>query len=161
ARIAAPARLRSREGPRPHAATRDPAATAGRPARRADRARPVEARGTRMIPLGIFLLACAGVYLRAIEAAFGALMGLSLRLVAERTDRPGSLDAYLDDPLLLFIPVRLLLGLVTGAATALFARVIGVDGAHTLGIVVLAILAFIIIAELMLPLLIVGRDPER
>ena len=75
-----------------------------------------------MIPLSVFLLACAAVYLGAIEAAFSALMRLSLRLVAERSDRPGGLGTYLDDPLLLFIPVRLLLGLVTGAATALLAR---------------------------------------
>jgi len=41
-----------------------------------------------MIPLSIFLLACAAVYLGAIEAAFSALMRLSLRLVAERSSRP-------------------------------------------------------------------------
>src|SRR4029077_17067998 len=72
-----------------------------------------------MIPLSVFLLACAAVYLGAIEAAFSALMRLSLRLAAERTNRPGGLGTYLDDPLLLFIPGRLLLGLVTGAAPAL------------------------------------------
>ena len=66
-----------------------------------------------MIPLSIFLLACAAVYLGAIEAAFSALMRLSLRLVAERSGRPDGLGEYLDDPLLLFLPVRLLLGLVT------------------------------------------------
>ena len=70
-----------------------------------------------MIPLLIFLLACAAVYLGAIEAAFSALMRLSLRLVAERSGRPGHLAEYLDDPVLLFVPVRLLLGLVTAAAT--------------------------------------------
>ena len=80
-----------------------------------------------MIPLSIFLLACVAVYLGAIEAAFSALMRLSLRLVAERSDRPDSLSAYLDDPLLLFMPVRLLLGLVTAGATALLARAIGVE----------------------------------
>ena len=69
-----------------------------------------------MIPLGIFLLGLAAVYLGAIEAAFGALMRLSLRLVAERSDRSDRLGAYLDDPLLLFVPVRFLLGLVTAAA---------------------------------------------
>src|SRR6266851_9096058 len=114
-----------------------------------------------MIPLGIFLLACAGLYLGVIEAAFSALMRLSLRLVAERTNRPGLLGAYLDDPLLLFIPLRLLLGLVTGAATALLARAIGVDGAHTLSVVVLSIAAFVLVFELLLPLAIVSRDPER
>lgn len=43
-----------------------------------------------MIPLLVFLLACAAVYLGTIEAAFSALMRLSLRLVAERSGRPGS-----------------------------------------------------------------------
>jgi putative hemolysin len=113
-----------------------------------------------MIPLGIFLLACAGVYLGAIDAAFSALMRLSLRLVAERTNRPGALGEYLDDPLLLFAPIRLLLGLVTGTATALMARVIGID-AHTLPLVILAVTTFVLVCELLLPLLIVGRDPER
>jgi hypothetical protein len=68
-----------------------------------------------MTPLGIFLLGCAAVYLGAIETAFSALMRLSLRFVAERSNRPGALGDYLDDPLLLFIPVRLLLGLVTAS----------------------------------------------
>jgi len=113
-----------------------------------------------MIPLSLFLLGCAAVYLGAIEAAFSALMRLSLRLAAERTNRPGGLGTYLDDPLLLFIPLRLLLGLVTGAATALLARAIGVS-LHTLGIVALSIAAFVLVCELLLPLLIAGRDPER
>jgi len=114
-----------------------------------------------MIPLVIFLLACAGVYLGVIEAAFSALMRLSLRLIAERSDRPGALGTYLDDPLLLFVPVRSLLGLVTAAATALLARVIGVEGAHTLGSVILSVAGFVLICEVLLPLAIVNRDPER
>ncbi len=114
-----------------------------------------------MIPLAIFLLGCAGVYLGAIEAAFGALMRLSLRLTAERSNRPGALGSYLDDPLLLFIPVRLLLGVVTGAATALVARVFGVTDAHTVAFAIVAIAGFVIVFELLLPLLIIGRDPER
>src|SRR5438874_8457836 len=114
-----------------------------------------------MIPLIIFLLACAGVYLGVIEAAFSALMRLSLRLIAERSDRPGALGAYLDDPLLLFVPVRSLLGVVTAAATALLARVIGVEGAHTLGSVILGVTAFVVVCEVLLPLAIVNRDPER
>ena len=114
-----------------------------------------------MIPLSIFLLACAAAYLGTIEAAFGALMRLSLRLVAERSRRPGTLGAYLDDPPLLFLPVRLLLGLVTGVATALLSRGIGIDGARSVTVVVLSIVAFVIVCELLLPLAIVGRDPER
>jgi len=114
-----------------------------------------------MIPLAILLLACAALYLGTIEAAFSALMRLSLRLVAERTNRPGLLGAYLDDPLLLFIPIRMLLGLVTGAAAALLGRAIGDDGAHTLAFVLLSLAAFVLVCELLLPLAIVSRDPER
>jgi len=114
-----------------------------------------------VIPLEVFLLAAAAVYLGAIEAAFSALMRLSLRLVAERSNRPGALGAYLDDPLLLFIPTRLLLGLVTGGATALLALGTGVEGVRALGIVVLMMAAFVLLFELLLPLAIVGRDPER
>ncbi|MBM3772380.1 MAG: HlyC/CorC family transporter [Acidimicrobiia bacterium] len=114
-----------------------------------------------MTPLLIFVLALFGVYLGAIEAAFSALMRLSLRLVAERSDRPGALAEYLDDPMLLFVPVRLLLVLTTVAATTLVAGAIGVNGAHRLLAVILTIGAFVIVFELFLPLLIVGRDPER
>jgi magnesium and cobalt exporter, CNNM family len=114
-----------------------------------------------LIPLTVFLLAVAAVYLGAIEAGFSALMRLSLRLLAERSNRAGALGTYLDDPLLLFIPVRLLLGLVTGAATALLARGIGVDSPHTLPVVILSLAAFVLVFELLLPLVIVGRDPER
>jgi putative hemolysin len=114
-----------------------------------------------VIALSIFLLACAAVYLGAIEAAFSALMRLSLRLVAERSDRPGALAAYLDDPMLLFIPVRLLLGLVTGVATVLLARALGVDYAGKLPAIVAGVAGFVVVCELLLPLLIVSRDPEK
>jgi putative hemolysin len=114
-----------------------------------------------VIPLTIFLLGCAAVYLGSIEAAFSALMRLSLRLVAERTGRPDALADYLDDPLLLFVPVRLLLGFVTAGATVLLARSIGVDGAHTVTFVVLCVAAFVVVCQLLLPIAIVGRNPER
>jgi putative hemolysin len=113
-----------------------------------------------VIPLSVFLLACAAVYLGVIEAGFSALMRLSLRLVAERSNRPGALGAYLDDPLLLFIPTRLVLGLVTGSATILLSRAIGVDNARALALVVAAMVGFVGFFELLLPLLIVSRDPE-
>src|SRR5438445_261932 len=96
-----------------------------------------------MIPLSIFLLACAALYLGVIEAAFSALMRLSLRLVAERSDRPGFLDTYLDDPLLLFIPVRLLLGIVPGPASVLLAAVFVGGSAHAKTFVVPSAVAFV------------------
>ncbi len=114
-----------------------------------------------MIPLAIFLLACAAIYLGVIDAGFSALMRLSLRLVAERSGRPGAIGEYLDDPLLLFIPVRLLLGVVTGTATALLARLVGVEGAHIVLFIILVAAAFVVVCELLIPLLLVGHDPER
>jgi putative hemolysin len=113
-----------------------------------------------MIPLIVFLLAIVTVYLGTIDLAFGALMRLSLRLVAERTGRPDALRAYLDDPLLLFIPVRLLLSVVTAAATALLATAIGV-GAHTIALVILAAAVFVVVCGVLLPMLVVRGDPER
>ncbi|MES1254594.1 MAG: hypothetical protein ABUS56_03230, partial [Acidobacteriota bacterium] len=114
-----------------------------------------------MIPLAFFLLACAAVYLGCIEASFSALMRFSLRLVAERSGRPGALDEYLDDPLLLFVPVRLLLGLVIAGEAALLSKVVGIDGARALAFVLVATGAVVIVCELLVPLVIVGRDPER
>jgi len=40
-----------------------------------------------MTPLLLFLLGCAAIYLGTVTAAFNALMRLSLRIHAERTDR--------------------------------------------------------------------------
>jgi magnesium and cobalt exporter, CNNM family len=114
-----------------------------------------------MIPLVIFLLACLGVYLGSIGSAFSVLMRLSLRLLAERSDRPGALATYLDDPILLFAPVRLLLGLVTVSETTLFAVAIGPTAVHRTLIVAASAAAFVAVCELLLPMLIVSRDPER
>src|SRR5437868_2426562 len=101
-----------------------------------------------MIPLELFLLGLAAIYLGALEAAFSALMRLSLRLHAERSDRPDALAAFLDEPLLLFIPLRFLLGVVTTVATVLIAEAIGVDAAHKLTLIVASIVGFVIVCEL-------------
>jgi Mg2+/Co2+ transporter CorB len=114
-----------------------------------------------MIPLTVFLLACAAVYLGTIDAAFSALMRLSLRLLAERSARPGSLGEYLDDPVLLFAPVRLLLLVVTAFATVLLARGIGLYGPQPLATVLVSVSLFIAIFQVVLPRILVIGDPER
>src|SRR4051812_8817335 len=111
-----------------------------------------------MIPLSLFLSACVAVYLGVIDASFSALMRVSLRLAAERSDRPGALGQYLEDPLLLFIPVRFLLGVVTAIATELIAAGVGVGDARTFAIVMVGIAIFIVGCEILLPIAIVGRD---
>src|SRR4051794_29425388 len=81
-----------------------------------------------MTPLLLFLLAIAAVYVGTIETAFTALMRLSLRLMAERGGRDDRLGFYLEDPTQLFIPVRLLLGLIFSLATMFIAILTGRTG---------------------------------
>lgn len=114
-----------------------------------------------MIPLALFLLACASVYLGAVGAAFAVLMRLSLRLVAERSGRPERLGVYLDDPVLLFLPVRAALAAVHVLIALALVRLIGLDGVEKALGVVVAAAAFVLVFEHLLPYLIVRRDPER
>ena len=113
-----------------------------------------------MTPLLLFLLGCAAIYLGTVSAGFNALMRLSLRIHAERTDRDDALGWYLDDPRRLFIPVRILFSIITVLATALLARVTHVDPTG-FPILVLSVLGIILSCEHLIPLLIVRRDPER
>jgi putative hemolysin len=114
-----------------------------------------------MIPLLLFLLGCAAIYVGTVEAAFSALMRLSLRLMAERNGRGDRLGRYLNDPIRLFIPARLLLGLIFSLATVLLAVLIGSSGLRQIGVLLLSVAAFIIVSEHFVPLLIIQRDPER
>jgi putative hemolysin len=114
-----------------------------------------------MIPLSVFLLACAAVYLGTIDAAFSALMRLQLRLLAERTARPGALGEYLDDPVLLFAPLRILLAVDIAVATMLMTRGLGVEGPQWLAATLLGVAVFIALFIVVLPRVLVGSDPER
>ena len=109
------------------------------------------------VPLLLFLLGCASVYVGTVEAAFTTLMRLPLRLGAERRGRLDRLG-YLDDPLRLFIPARLLQGLLI-VAVALLA--VG-STPRDVPMVILApaIVAFVLVCAHLLPILIVRRDPE-
>jgi hypothetical protein len=114
-----------------------------------------------MIPLTLFLLGCLAVYVGTVQAAFSELMRLSLRLAAERTDRRDVLARYLDDPILLFFPARLLLGLTFSVSAVLFAVLIGTASARHDALLLLVVAGFIFAVEHLLPVLIARQDPER
>jgi putative hemolysin len=114
-----------------------------------------------MTPLALFLLGCTTVFLGAIEVAFSALMRLSLRLMAERGGRDDRLGAYLDDPLQLFVPVRILIGLTTVLAGVLIARLSDIHDAKSIATFFVSLIAFVVICEHVVPMLIVRRDPEQ
>jgi CBS domain containing-hemolysin-like protein len=116
-----------------------------------------------MIPLTLFLLALVAVYIGTVETAFSALMKLSLRLMAERGREDRLLAHYLDDPIELFVPARLLLGLSFSLATVLLAMLTGGSGVNWASLTTLlaCVAVFIILCEHLLPSLIVRRNPER
>jgi CBS domain containing-hemolysin-like protein len=114
-----------------------------------------------MIPLTLFLLACGAIYLGIIQAAFNALMRVSLRLLAEGSGRGPDLERYLQEPLLLFLPLRAMLGLIEGFTVLLLARFIGVSSPASIALLATAMVTFGAVCEFLIPFLIVSRDPER
>ena len=113
-----------------------------------------------MSPLLLFLLAMAAVYVGIIETAFSALMRLSLRLMAERGGRDDRLGFYLDDPIQLFLPARLLMGIVFSLSTMIIVLLTR-RAELPIGLLLLFIAVFIVLCAHVLPMLIVRRNPER
>ena len=113
-----------------------------------------------MTPLALFLLGCATVFLGVVQAAFSALMRLSLRLMAERGGRDDRLGHYLDDPLQLFVPVRLLIGVCTVLAGALIARLSDIHDSLSVTTFIVSLVAFVVVCEHIVPMLFVRHDPE-
>ncbi len=107
------------------------------------------------------LLALAAIYVGTIEAAFSALMRLSLRLTVERDGRAAGLGPYLDDPVLLFVPLRLLMGLIVTITAIVCATWTGVDDYKDPLVLLLSMAGFVLVFEHLLPLLIARHDPER
>jgi CBS domain containing-hemolysin-like protein len=88
-------------------------------------------------------------------------MRLSLRLMAERGGRDDRLGFYLEDPIQLFVPARLLLGIIFSLATMFIAILTGRTGLQSIGMLLVFVAIFILVCEHVLPLLIVRRNPER
>jgi putative hemolysin len=114
-----------------------------------------------MTPLALFLVACAAIFLGTVQTAFSALMRLSLRLMAERGGRSEQLGQYLDDPLYLFIPVRILIGVVTVIAAVLIARTSDIESMRSVTVFIVSFVAFVVACEHLIPMAIVRRDPEE
>ena len=101
------------------------------------------------------------MFLGSVQAAFSSLMRLSLRLMAERGGRSDRLGRYLDEPLKLFIPVRILIGLCTVLAGVLIARISTVDDTRSVAAFFIALVAFVVVCEHLLPMLVARQDPEK
>ena len=113
-----------------------------------------------MTPLAIFVLSLGILYLALVETAFGVLMRLSWRLEAERERDDDVLRAYLEDPLTLFVPARLLRGLLLVLVIVLLADACGVGlrgGLATFGCGA----AILVGVGHLLPALIVRTSPDR
>ncbi len=113
-----------------------------------------------MIPLLLFLVGAATIYVALVETAFAAVLRLSLRLIAERNARRARLDRYLDDPLLIFVPARLVRGLLTISALTLLS-VYAPAGWSGAGVLFLSGFTFWLVCGHLVPTLLVSRDPER
>ena len=114
-----------------------------------------------MMPALLLVLAMAAVYVGTIETAFSSLMRLSLRLMAERGGRNDRLGFYLDDPIQLFLPARVLLGIIFSLATVVIAAMTGRTGFQSIWMLLLFVAVFILMFEHVLPLMIVRRNPEK
>ena len=113
-----------------------------------------------MIPVLLVLVIAALLFFALVETAFGLLMRLPRRLVAERENENAALAAYLDDPLTFFVPSRIMRGILLVAAVVLLAGPIGTDFPGWL--VLLGIGAGISIGiGQIVPTFIVRRSPER
>ena len=113
-----------------------------------------------VIPLLLFLLGCAGIYVGTVQAAFTALMRLSQRLSAERSDPNDTLTRYLDEPRLLFIPARILLGIILVVSVELATVLFGISTWRSLLVLATMILGFVIVCEHLVPQLIVRANPR-
>jgi putative hemolysin len=115
-----------------------------------------------VIPVLLLLLAVAAIYVGTIETAFGTLMRLSLRLMVERGGRDDRLGFYFDDPIRLFLPARLILGIIFSLATMSIAILTGRTGSlQSIGMLMVFVAIFILICEHVVPMFIARRDPER
>jgi putative hemolysin len=112
-----------------------------------------------MIPLFLFLSLAGILYAAVVETAFGVLMRLPHRLEAERDD-DHRLAAFLEDPIKLFVPARIIRGGLLVASIVLLAEVFGPGLQAGLLLFVTGIVLNIVFGQLA-PAWFVRRAPER
>ncbi len=111
-----------------------------------------------MMPLALFLLGCAVIYVATIESAFGAMVRLPERLTAERDARNESLVTHLEDPLRLYVVTRLLRGGLFAVAAVILAQLTGVATPRAVGVLLLSIVGFVVVCEQVVPSALARRN---
>ena len=114
-----------------------------------------------MMPLALFLLGCAVIYVATIESAFGAMVRLPERLTAERDARSESLVTHLEDPLRLYVVTRLLRGGLFALAAVILAQLIGVATPREVGVLLVSIVGFVLVCEQVVPSALARRNAGR
>ena len=112
-----------------------------------------------MIPLVLFLAVAGMLYAAVVETAFGVLMRLPHRLEAEH-DEDHRLRAFLDDPIKLFVPARIVRGGLLVGAIVLLAQEFG-TGLEAGILLFITGLALNVIFGQLLPAWCVRKTPER
>lgn len=112
-----------------------------------------------MIPLFLFLALAGILYVAVVETAFGLLMRLPHRLEAERDD-DHRLAAFLEDPIKLFVPARVLRGGLLVGAIVLLAQVFGPGLEAGVLLFVTGVLLNVVFGQV-LPAWLVRKSPER
>ena len=112
-----------------------------------------------MIPLVLFLAMAGMLYAAVVETAFGVLMRLPHRLEAER-DEDHRLHTFLEDPIKLFVPARVVRGGLLIGGIVLLAQEYG-TGLEAGILLFLTGLALNILIGQLLPAWLVRKSPER
>ena len=112
-----------------------------------------------MIPLVLFLALAGMLYAAVVETAFGVLMRLPHRLEAEH-DEDHRLRAFLEDPIRLFVPARVVRGGLLVAVVVLLAQEFG-TGLEAASLLFITGLAINVLVGQLLPAWLVRKSPER
>jgi len=112
-----------------------------------------------MIPLALFLAIAGMLYAAVVETAFGVLMRLPHRLEAEH-DEDHRLRAFLDDPIKLFVPARIVRGGLLVGAIVLLVQSFGTGFEAGVALLITGIALNVVVGQL-LPAWFVRKSPGR